>query len=121
MEELRGRPPVAPDAVLADFDLDAAVTVSELRRESDWLTRLEQFGKLRVERRGRGPSAVVAVLVAPDVWRAVKQLLARLDAMEEAEVARLVDEREGEPLASGQDLVQQVKGLLRAKSAQPRE
>lgn len=67
---------MATDAGLTDFDLDAAVTVSELRRESDWVARLKQYGKLRAERRGRGPSAVVGVMVTPDVWRTIKELLA---------------------------------------------
>ncbi len=120
MTSARGRRSVPAD-LLTDFDLDAAVTVSELRRESDWESRLERFGKLRVERRGRGPSAIVGVLVAPEVWRALKEMLTRLDALEEAEVARLIEAREGAPLASGPDLGQQARRLLAEQSPPPRE
>jgi hypothetical protein len=100
------------DGPLTDFDLDAAVTVSELRRESDWESRRERFGKLRVERRGRGPSTIVGVMVAPEVWRTIKEMLTRLDAIEESEVARLIEERDGAPLVSGPDLAHEVEHLL---------
>ena len=112
MPHRKGAKPVATDVLSTDFDLDAAVTVSELRRETDWVKRLEQYGKLRVERRGRGPSAIIGVMVLPEVWRAMKEIIERLDAVDEAEVARLIGERSGAKRVRGKELLEQTRTLL---------
>lgn len=101
-----------PSPGLTGFDLDAAVSVSDLRREGSWQQLLARYGKLRVERRGRGESAVVGVLVAPEVWRRLRDALAAAEATEEEDLARLIDAREGAQLLQGKDLASRTAALL---------
>ena len=101
-----------PGSDLTGFDLDAAVSVSDLRREGSWRELLTRYGKLRVERRGRGESAVVGVLVTPEVWRQLRDALVAADAAEEEDVAHLIDSREGGHLLQGKDLANRTADLL---------
>lgn len=107
-------------ADLTAFDLDAAVSVSDLRREGSWRQLLTRYGKLRVERRGRGNSAVVGVLVAPEVWRQLRDLLMAAEAAEEEDVARLIDAREGAALLQGKVLAERTAALLAEQSERVR-
>ncbi|MHB1842850.1 MAG: hypothetical protein ACYCO4_06970 [Sulfobacillus sp.] len=100
---------------LTGFDLDASVSVSDLRAEASWQRLLIRYGKLRVERRGRGSSAVVGVLLAPPVWREVCRLIAAQEAAEERAVEQIIDSRAGGELLQGQELTEGMAARLRAQ------
>lgn len=101
------------------FEMDAAVSVSEMRREEVWRKRLGRFKQLRVERRGRGESGVVGVLVSPERWRAIeasqRRLEAQLEALEDEIAGRIIDEREGAPLVRGRKLREAVSRRLKER------
>ncbi len=98
-----------------DFDLDAAVSVSDLRGD-DWPSRLAKYGQLRVERRGD----VVGILVSRKQWQSLKALIAdferRLETAEDEFVGRLIESREGVALRHGEEL-----RTLTARELQVRE
>jgi diphthamide synthase subunit DPH2 len=85
------------------FDLEAAVSLSELRGE-EWPNRLEHFGKLRVERRGE----VVGVLLSRQQWQAVaetiRELEQRLETAEDEIVRTIIDRRSDAKLKRGPSL-----------------
>jgi len=80
------------------FELDANISLSELRNEKELTERLGHFHKLRVQRRGD----TVGVLISRDEWQdiaeAIKQYESLLEEAEDAVVKRIIDERaDGEP------------------------
>lgn len=99
---------------LTGFDLDASVSVSDLRGQASWQRLLAHYGKLRVERRGRGKAAVVGVLVAPAVWREVCRIVADQEAAEDRADERLIDQRAGGELLHGEALIEGMAGRLKA-------
>ncbi|TAM56313.1 hypothetical protein EPN52_14445 [bacterium] len=102
------------------FEMDAAISVSEMRHEETWRKRLGRFKQLRVERRGRGESGVVGVLVSPERWRAIaasqERLEAQLEALEDEVASRIIEEREGAPLLQGRELSAAVSKRLKQRS-----
>ncbi|HTU71522.1 MAG TPA: hypothetical protein VMF11_14565 [Candidatus Baltobacteraceae bacterium] len=60
---------------LGGFDLDADITLSELREEDTLRKRLEAHHRLRVRRR----SDVIGVLVDAHAWRAIESHLRELE------------------------------------------
>lgn len=100
---------------LIGFDLDASVSVSDLRAEAAWQRLLVRYRKLRVERRGRGRSAVVGVLIAPGVWQEVCRLLAAQEAGEARTDEQLIDQREGGGLVQGEPLTRGIATRLKSR------
>ena len=80
-------------AVQHGFDLDADISVSELREEQLLDERLHAHRRLRLRRR----NDVLGVIVAADEWRAhaeyVRELEAQIERHEEQAVRALVTER----------------------------
>jgi hypothetical protein len=80
-------------AFLDDFNLDADISVSELRQDDVLDARLRTFHRLRLRRR----NDVLAVVVQADTWRTlaahVRNLEAQLERFEDAEALALVRER----------------------------
>ncbi len=97
-----------------DFELDAAVSVSELRND-EWPARLAQYGHLRVERRGD----VLGILVSRKQWQSLKSIIAdlehRLEAAEDEIVGRVIEQREGASLRQGEVLRSQAQRELRRR------
>jgi hypothetical protein len=79
--------------LLDGFDLDADISVSELRHEELLGERLHAHRRLRLRRR----NDVLGVVVAADEWRAhtdyVRRLEAQLERHEDDAVRALITER----------------------------
>lgn len=103
---------------ITQFDLDADVTVSQLRT-TNWQAALRRFGRLRVQRRGRGEASTVGILVTPETWRAITEALDALEQFETAQVATLIDARSGSPLETGDTLAASILAHL-AMPPEPR-
>jgi hypothetical protein len=82
-----------PSTVLAGFDLDAEIGMSELRSEETLTERLHEHPALRLRRR----NDMLAVLVTPERWKEILQTIRDLeDAVERYEhaaVQNLIAER----------------------------
>jgi hypothetical protein len=89
-----------PSTVLAGFDLDAEIGMSELRSEDTLTARLHEHPALRLRRR----NDMLAVLVTPERWREIQQTIRDLEDeiehYEQAAVHALIAER-----ASGANFV----------------
>ncbi len=66
---------MTPSAVLADFDLDAEIEMSELRSEETLMERLQEHPTLRLQRRNK----ILAILVKPERWREMLQTIRDLE------------------------------------------
>lgn len=105
---------------LTRFELAASVSVSDLRAGASWQRLLSHYGKLRVERRGRGTSVVVGVLLAPTVWREVCRLIAVQEAAEDRADERLIDQRADGELLGGQALAEALATRITASRPERR-
>jgi hypothetical protein len=80
-------------ALLDGFDLDADISVSELRQEDVLGERLGAHRRLRLRRR----NDILGVVVSADEWRAhtdyVRDLEARVERHEDDAVRALISER----------------------------
>ena len=80
-------------AFLDEFNLDADISISELRQDDLLDERLRTFHRLRLRRR----NDVLAVVVQADTWRTlathVRNLEAQLERYEDAEALALVQAR----------------------------
>ncbi len=89
------------------FDLDADITVSELRQEELLDERLHVHHQLRLRRRNE----VLGVVVAADHWRElaayVRQLEAQVERHEDEAVRRLIAQR-----APGERFVQATPAVI---------
>jgi PHD/YefM family antitoxin component YafN of YafNO toxin-antitoxin module len=96
------------------FELNADVSVSDLRNEKVWSERLDHLRKLRILRRGN----TLGVLVSLDEWETISSAIAQYEAaLEDAEdaiVKRLIDERAGASRQRGQALKSEVIKKLKA-------
>lgn len=84
---------MTPSTVLAGFDLDAEIGMSELRSEETLAERLHAHPALRLRRR----NDMLAVLVTPERWREMLQTIRDLedaiDRYEHAAVQGIIAER----------------------------
>jgi hypothetical protein len=84
---------MTPSTVLAGFDLDAEIGMSELRSEETLTERLHEHPALRLRRR----NDMLAVLVTPERWREMLQTIRDLedaiDRYEQAAVHGIISER----------------------------
>ena len=84
---------MTPSTVLAAFDLDAEIGMSELRSEETLTERLHEHPALRLRRR----NDMLAVLVTPERWREMLQTIRDLedaiDRYEQAAVHGIISER----------------------------
>ncbi len=87
---------MTPSAVLADFDLDAEIEMSELRSEETLMERLQEHPTLRLQRRNK----ILAILVKPERWREMLQTIRDLedviDRYEQDAVRDIIAERASE-------------------------
>ena len=97
------------------FELDANISLSELRNEKELTDRLGHFHKLRVQRRGD----TLGVLISRDEWQeiaeAITQYEALLEEAEDAIVKRIIDERAGGELKSGEAFKTDITKRLMAR------
>jgi hypothetical protein len=84
---------MTPSTVLAGFDLNAEIGMSELRNEETLTERLHEHPALRLRRR----NDMLAVLVTPERWREILQTIRDLedaiDRYEQAAVHGIIAER----------------------------
>jgi hypothetical protein len=87
---------MTPSTVLAGFDLDADIGMSELRSEATLTERLHEHPALRLRRR----NDILAVLVTPERWREMLQTIRDLedliDGYEQDAVRGIISERASE-------------------------
>jgi hypothetical protein len=87
---------MTPSTVLAGFDLDAEIGMSELRSEATLTERLREHPALRLRRR----NDILAVLVTPERWREMLQTIRDLedviDRYEQDAVHGIIAERASE-------------------------
>ena len=81
-------PPVEQvEKLLGGFGLDDQVSLTELR-QSRWLQRLRQAGKLRLVDRNEP----VGVIVSAELWRQLERLAQRVAALAEALEQQEIDQ-----------------------------
>jgi len=84
---------MTPSTVLAGFDLDAEIGMSELRSEETLTERLHEHPALRLRRR----NDMLAVLVTPERWKEIletnRELEDTVDRYEQAAVRDIIAER----------------------------
>lgn len=78
----KGADPMSTEEVVRElergFELDADVTVTELRT-SAWMNHLEEKGKLRIRRHDNA----IGVVMTPRLWEGVQTLAKRVQRLEE--------------------------------------
>lgn len=99
------------EAIRSGFDLDHQVTLTELRH-GEWRRKLADRGKLRVVHR----QEVVAVLVSPEFWEALRDFEAYVeeleDRLEQLEIERLWGRRVHHERRPGRIVAKRIREKL---------